>query len=80
MNPEIVKLFSMMAVNGTYAALCIVLGIIAMVVGYKIFDKLTPFTTADELKNGNIAVAIFNGAIVLGVAVCSGIIIGLACN
>jgi len=77
---ELTKVIMMMGVNLTYAALCIFLGILSMVVGYKIFDKLTPFDTGKELANENNAVAIFNGAIVLGVGLCSGIIIGLACN
>lgn len=77
---ELTKVIMMMGVNLTYAALCIVLGIVAMVGGYKLFDRFTPFNTGEELKNENTAVAIFNGAIVLGVAICSGIIIGLACN
>ena len=80
MTAEIEKIVSMMVINTSYAAVCITLGLIAMVVGYKLFDRLTPFNTGEELKNENTAVAIFNGAIVLGVAICSGIIIGLACN
>jgi uncharacterized membrane protein YjfL (UPF0719 family) len=69
-----------MLINGAYATGCIVLGLIAMIAGYKIFDKLTPYDTGEELKNMNIAVAIFNGAIVLGVGLCSAIVIGMACN
>jgi len=77
---ELISMLPMMAVNLSYAAMCIMLGILAMVVGYKIFDKLTPFNTADILEKDPRAVGIFNAAIVLGVSVCSGIIIGMACN
>lgn len=67
-------------INLTYAVICIVISIVAMVVGYKIFDALTPFNTAIELQSGNNAVAIFNGLIVLGIGICSGLVIGLSCN
>lgn len=67
-------------VNLTYSVICIFISIIAMLVGYVIFDKLTPFKTATELKDGNIAVAIFNGLIVLGIGICSGLVIGMAVN
>lgn len=67
-------------VNLTYSVICIFISIIAMLVGYVIFDKLTSFKTATELKDGNIAVAIFNGLIVLGIGICSGLVIGMAVN
>ena len=67
-------------INITYAIICIVIGIVAMVIGYKIFDVLTPFNTALELKSGNIAAAIFNGLVALGIGICSGLVIGMSCN
>jgi len=53
------------------------LGVVLMFVAYRLIDLLTP--TVDfqvELKNGNIAVAIFIGALFLAIA----IIIGGALN
>jgi len=77
---ELTKIVVMMGINLTYAALCIILGILAMLVGYKLFDKITPFDTAQLLEKNPLAVGIFNGALVLGIGICSGIIIGLSCN
>ena len=55
--------------NFVYAALGVVLGFIS----YKVFDWLTPQVDfAEELKKGNIAVAIFMAAILILV----GLIIG----
>ena len=53
------------------------LGVVLMFVAYRLIDLLTP--TVDfqaELKNGNIAVAVFIGALFLAIA----IIIGGALN
>lgn len=74
------EFFRMLIVNTIYAVVCISLGIFAMWVGYTVFDKITFYNTADELKKGNIAVAVFQGAVVLGVSICSALIIGLAYN
>ena len=74
------SLISMMVINFSYAAMCIVLGLGVMVIGYKLFDRLTPFNTGEMLSKDPLAVAIFNGAILLGVSICSGIIIGLSSN
>ena len=53
------------------------LGVVLMFVSYRLIDILTPSVDFQaELKNGNIAVAIFIAALFLGVA----IIIGGALN
>lgn len=80
MDPQLANTIMMMGLNVVFASVCALLGLVAMVVGYKIFDKLTPYATGEELANGNLAVAAFNSAIVLGVGLCFAIIIGLACN
>ena len=67
-------------INLTYSIVCITVGIIAMVVGYKVFDKITPFDTAKILEKDPRAVGIFYGLIALGISVCSGLIIGMSCN
>lgn len=57
------------ALNFIYAAL----GVVLMFVAYKLFDWLTPEVRfPDELKNGNIAVSIFIGAIFLAIALIIG--------
>ncbi len=61
------------ALNFTYA----VLGVVLMYVTYRVIDQLTPQVNfPEELKKGNIAVAIFIAAIFLSIA----IIIGGALN
>lgn len=43
-------------------------GIILAMVGYKVFEWITPFSVADELqRNQNIAVAIVVAAIIVGI-------------
>ncbi len=54
-----------------------VLGVVLMWVAYRVIDRLTPEVNfAEELRKGNVAVAIFIGAIFLSIA----IIIGGALN
>ena len=65
--------WTIIAINFMYAGL----GVVLMYASYRIFDLLTPQVDfADELKRGNIAVAIFVAAIFLSIA----IIIGGALN
>ena len=64
---------SIVALNFGYA----VLGVILMFLSYRIIDWLTPGVNfPEELKRGNVAVAIFIAAIFLSIAV----IIGNALN
>jgi uncharacterized membrane protein YjfL (UPF0719 family) len=54
-----------------------VLGVILMWVSYRVFDMLTPKVDfAEELKKGNVAVAIFIGALFVSIA----LIVGNALN
>jgi putative membrane protein len=46
-----------------------VLGVVLMWVAYRVIDRLTPEVNfADELRKGNVAVAIFIAAIFLSIA------------
>jgi uncharacterized membrane protein YjfL (UPF0719 family) len=61
------------AINFLYAAL----GVVLMYLSYRLIDILTPQVDfPEELKRGNIAVAIFIGALFLSIA----LIIGGALN
>ena len=61
------------AMNFVYA----ILGVVLMYVTYRVIDILTPQVDFhDELKKGNIAVAIFLGAIFIAI----GMIVGRALN
>ena len=65
--------FSIIGLNFAYA----VLGVVLMWVSYRIFDLLTPKVDfAEELKKGNVAVAIFIAALFISIA----LIIGHALN
>ena len=64
---------SIILVNAGYA----VGGVLLMWLSYRLFDKLTPEVDfAAELKNGNVAVAIFIASLFLSIA----IIVGHALN
>jgi len=65
--------WSIIGLNFLYAAL----GVVLMYLAYRVFDLLTPAVDfAAELKRGNVAVAIFIGALFIAIA----IIIGGALN
>lgn len=65
--------WTIIGLNFLYAAL----GVVLMFLSYKIFDKLSPkIDFEDELKKGNLAVAIFIAALFISIA----LIIGGALN
>ena len=65
--------WSIVGLNFLYA----VLGVVLMYVSYRVIDRLTPQVSfPDELKRGNVAVAIFIASIFIAIA----IIIGGALN
>jgi uncharacterized membrane protein YjfL (UPF0719 family) len=56
---------SIIALNFLYA----VGGVVLMWVSYRVFDKLMPQVDfAEELKRGNVAVAVFIGALFVSIA------------
>lgn len=72
--------YSIIITNFTYATIGAVIAILFMMIGYKIFDKMTPFNTAKELGQGNRAVGTVIGSIFLGVGIAVGLVIGLGLN
>lgn len=46
-----------------------VVGIIILILGYKIFDAIIPADFNKELEKGNIAVAIFSAGILISIAI-----------
>jgi len=66
--------------NFIYAIIGALLTIIFMVIGYHIFDKLTPFNTSQQLADKNIAVGIVVGSIFIGLGVAVGMVIGMGLN
>ncbi len=60
---------SILALNIGYA----IFGVILMFLSYRLIDKLTPEVNfPDELKKGNVAVAIFIAAIFVSIAIIIG--------
>lgn len=50
-------------------------GILLMLVGWIILDRLTPFSLHDEIENKNCAAAIVVGAIFLAISIIIGAVI-----
>ncbi|MBM3885385.1 MAG: DUF350 domain-containing protein [Gemmatimonadetes bacterium] len=64
---------SILSLNFAYA----ILGVVLMWVTYRVFDHLTPQVDfPEELRRGNIAVAIFIGALFIAIA----LVVGQALN
>jgi uncharacterized membrane protein YjfL (UPF0719 family) len=60
---------AILGLNFAYA----VLGVVLMWVSYRLFDRLTPEVNfPEELKRGNVAVAIFVGALFVAIAIVVG--------
>ena len=60
---------SIVGLNFLYA----VLGVVLMYLSYRAIDRLTPQVSfPDELKRGNVAVAIFIGSIFIAIAMIIG--------
>ena len=71
---------SITLLNFLYAVFGAVLTLVFMAVGYKWFDKMTPFDTSQELAGKNVAVGIVVGAIFIGLGIAVGLVIGLGLN
>lgn len=66
--------------NIMYAFIGIVLTIIGMVIGYKIFDLITPFDTGKALAEGNTAIGMVVGYMILSMGIAVGLVVGLGLN
>ncbi len=66
--------------NMGYAVVGAMLTLVFMVVGYKIFDKITPFNTSEQLSEKNVAVGIVVGSIFIGLGIAVGLVIGMGLN
>jgi uncharacterized membrane protein YjfL (UPF0719 family) len=71
---------SITLLNFGYAIVGAFLTLIFMIVGYKIFDKMTPFDTSKQLAEKNIAVGIVVGSIFVGLGIAVGLVIGMGLN
>ena len=67
-------------INFIYATLGAALTIVFMVIGYMVFDKVTPFDTSRQLAEKNVAVGIVVGSIFVGLGMAVGLVIGMGLN
>jgi len=66
--------------NFVYAVFGVILTLIFMLLGFKLFDRVTPFDTAKLLSENNIAVGIVVGSIFIGLGIAVGLVIGMGLN
>jgi uncharacterized membrane protein YjfL (UPF0719 family) len=66
--------------NFVYAVFGVILTLIFMLLGFKLFDRLTPFDTSKQLSDNNIAVGIVVGSIFIGLGIAVGLVIGMGLN
>ena len=71
---------SILFLNFIYALVGAACTVAFMVVGFKVFDRMTKFDTSAELSKGNIAVGIVIGSIFVGVGIARGLVIGMGLN
>ncbi|MCZ6872586.1 MAG: DUF350 domain-containing protein [bacterium] len=71
---------SILLLNLFYAIVGAVITIFFMALGYKLFDKMTPFDTSTQLANQNVAVGIVIGSIFIGLGIAIGLVIGMGLN
>lgn len=72
--------FSILVMNFVYALLGAAFTLAFMALGFRVFDRMTPFDAHDELEKGNVAVGIVVGSIFVGVGVAIGLVIGMGLN
>ena len=68
------------AANFLYAIFGVIITLIFMIIGFKLFDKITPFDTSKQLEDNNIAVGIVVGSIFVGLGIAIGLVIGMGLN
>jgi len=71
---------SITLLNFVYAIVGAILTLLFMMLGYKIFDRMTPFDTSKELAEKNVAVGIVVGSIFIGLGIAVGLVIGMGLN
>jgi len=71
---------SITLLNFGYAIVGAILTLLFMALGYKVFDKMTPFDTSKQLAEKNIAVGIVVGSIFVGLGIAVGLVIGMGLN
>ena len=71
---------SIILLNFMYACFGAIVTIAFMIIGYLLFDRITPFNTSKQLEEKNIAVGIVVGSIFIGLGIAIGMVIGYGLN
>ncbi len=66
--------------NFVYAVFGVILTLIFMLLGFKLFDRVTPFDTSKQLSENNTAVGLVVGSIFIGLGIAIGLVIGMGLN
>ena len=66
--------------NFVYAVFGVILTLIFMLLGFKLFDRVTPFDTSKQLSENNTAVGIVVGSIFIGLGIAVGLVMGMGLN
>lgn len=72
--------FQIILLNFVYAIIGALLTIGFMIIGYKLFDRITHFNTSNQLEQSNVAVGIVVGSIFIGLGIAIGLVIGMGLN
>jgi len=72
--------FQIILLNFVYAVIGALLTIGFMVIGFKLFDRITHFNTSNQLEKNNVAVGIVVGSIFIGLGIAIGLVIGMGLN
>lgn len=71
---------SILLLNLCYALIGSMITLFSMILGYRIFDKITPFNTSKQLEEKNVAVGIVVGAIFIALGIAVGLTVGMGLN
>ncbi len=71
---------SIFGLNLFYAVMGAVFTLVFMVLGYGLFDRVTPFKTGVELQKGNVAVGLVVGSVFVALGIAIGLVMGMALN
>ncbi|MFH1740396.1 MAG: DUF350 domain-containing protein [bacterium] len=66
--------------NFLYVILGAIVTLVFMALGYKLFDKMTPFNTSLQLEEKNLAVGFVVGSIFIALGIAIGLVIGMGLN
>ncbi len=71
---------AIIALNVGYAVFGAIVSIAFMLTAYKVLDRMTPFSTGDELRCRNQAVGMVVAGMFVAIGVSVGLVVGLGLN